>query len=189
MAQEVVHGQYLEVQVSFAGEAEEEDLLRVLRLKSGRYSVERPLQLGALVAGAGPDQLDALSVYGRALGEAFQLQDDLLGTFGEPEVTGKPVGADLAEGKFTLLVYHARRNAQPEDRAWLDEVRASRAGGAAEARRLSALLTATGAARRVRAMVGERLALARESLGQAAFAAAGRDFLAGLIAYSEERDR
>src|SRR6202035_1327853 len=120
MCQEVIGGQYLELLVALRRATEqqagEDELLRVLRLKSGRYTCERPIQLGGILAGADAATLAALSRYGGAVGEAFQLQDDLLGMFGDEEAVGKPVGADLKEGKFTFLVYHALRAASPEER-------------------------------------------------------------------------
>ena len=76
----------------------------VARAKSGAYTVERPLRLGALAADAAPATLASLSAYGRALGEAFALRDDLLGVFGDPALTGKPAGDDLRESKATVLL-------------------------------------------------------------------------------------
>ena len=81
--------------------------LRVARYKSGKYTIERPLHLGAALAGAGTEVTTAYSAYGLPLGEAFQLRDDILGVFGDPEVTGKPAGDDLREGKRTALIAHA----------------------------------------------------------------------------------
>jgi geranylgeranyl diphosphate synthase type I len=78
--------------------------LQVLRYKSAKYTVEHPLLLGATLAGAGPELQAGFSAYGLPLGEAFQLRDDVLGVFGDPEVTGKPAGDDLREGKRTVLV-------------------------------------------------------------------------------------
>src|SRR4029079_17662505 len=120
MCQEVVGGQYLELLVAQRRAATEEELLRVLRLKSGRYTAERPIQLGALLAGAPTAAIARLSRYRAAVGEAFQLQDDLLGMFGDPETVGKPVDADLREGKFTFLIHHALAKATPEQRRILD---------------------------------------------------------------------
>lgn len=189
MSQEVIHGQYLELLMSFEEAPTEADLRRVLQLKSGRYSVERPIQMGALAAAAEPEVLAALSRYGSALGEAFQLQDDLLGMFGDAETVGKPVGGDLAEGKFTFLIYHALEAASPEERAWLESVR-GRPEAAAEAdERVRHLIEANGALARVREMVARRLEVARESLQGLALAPEGRGFLEGLITYSQERRR
>src|SRR5690606_23619038 len=72
--------------------------------KSAKYSVEHPLLIGALAAQATSRQVEALSRYGLDVGRAFQLRDDLLGVFGDPQVTGKPAGDDLREGKRTVLV-------------------------------------------------------------------------------------
>ena len=83
-----------------------ERALRVIRFKSAKYTMEHPLLIGAASAGASPDVTQALSQYGLALGEAYQLRDDLLGVFGDPAQTGKPAGDDLREGKRTVLVAH-----------------------------------------------------------------------------------
>ncbi|KAJ1684105.1 hypothetical protein LUZ63_020674 [Rhynchospora breviuscula] len=101
---EVVAGQFLDVSAQARGRADVDVAMRVLRYKSAKYSVERPLHVGAALAGAGPDVVEALSRFGLPLGEAFQLRDDLLGVFGDPAVTGKPAGDDLVEGKRTVLV-------------------------------------------------------------------------------------
>lgn len=118
---EVIVGQFLDVSVQARGDASLEQSMRVLRYKSAKYSVERPLHVGAALAGASPETLAALTAYGIPLGEAFQLRDDLLGVFGDPEVTGKPAGDDLSEGKRTVLVALALAGASPEDAKALDE--------------------------------------------------------------------
>lgn len=96
-----------------------EHCLTVIRFKSARYSVEQPLLIGALAAGAGPSILAGLQRYGSALGQAFQLRDDVLGVFGDPGETGKPAGDDLREGKHTVLIAHALEHAQTPDVALL----------------------------------------------------------------------
>ena len=84
---------------------------RVIRYKSARYSVQQPLLIGALAAGTDGRTLAALGRYGEALGEAFQLRDDVLGVFGDPDQTGKPAGDDLREGKHTVLIAHVLEHA------------------------------------------------------------------------------
>jgi geranylgeranyl diphosphate synthase type I len=79
------------------------------------------LQVGAALAGGGPSTLRALSAYGVPVGEAFQLRDDLLGVFGDPEVTGKPAGDDLTEGKRTVLVALALQGSSEADARRLDQ--------------------------------------------------------------------
>lgn len=95
---------------------------RVIRYKSAKYSVEHPLLIGASVGGLDALGLDALSRYGLDVGEAFQLRDDLLGVFGDPEETGKPAGDDLREGKRTVLLAHALAGTDDHGRALLDDL-------------------------------------------------------------------
>jgi geranylgeranyl diphosphate synthase type I len=83
--------------------------------------VEAPVQIGAILGGAGEELLECLSRYGVALGEAFQLRDDVLGTFGDPELTGKDRDSDLREGKRTVLLAKALDAAGGEDRRLLEE--------------------------------------------------------------------
>jgi geranylgeranyl diphosphate synthase type I len=118
---EVVTGQFLDVSAQARGHADVDMAMTVLRYKSAKYSIERPLHIGAALAGAGPATLDELGRFGLPLGEAFQLRDDLLGVFGDPELTGKPAGDDLSEGKRTVLVALALDALGPADRQHLDE--------------------------------------------------------------------
>ena len=101
---ELMAGQYLDVLEQAVGSASVERSLRVARYKSAKYTIERPLHLGATLAGAPERTLEAFTAYGVPLGEAFQLRDDVLGVFGDPSETGKPAGDDLREGKRTVLV-------------------------------------------------------------------------------------
>ena len=104
MRTEVLGGQFLDVQGHASSDSTPETALRISRYKTAAYTVERPLHLGAAIAGADDTTIAALRRYGTDLGIAFQLRDDLLGVFGDPAVTGKPAGDDLREGKLTLLV-------------------------------------------------------------------------------------
>lgn len=113
MRVEVMVGQYLDLVEQALGGGSVERALRVARYKSAKYTIERPLHLGGTLAGAPPETLAAYSAYGIPLGEAFQLRDDVLGVFGDPEVTGKPAGDDLREGKRTVLVAAALDRASP----------------------------------------------------------------------------
>jgi geranylgeranyl diphosphate synthase, type I len=116
---EVVAGQYLDVLGQASGRNTAADAMRVVRYKSAKYTVERPLQFGAAFAKAGEPLLASLSSYGVPLGEAFQLRDDVLGVFGEPDVTGKSSSDDIREGKRTLLLARAFDHATAEQTAVL----------------------------------------------------------------------
>jgi geranylgeranyl diphosphate synthase, type I len=100
---ELTMGQWLDMVGAARRDRSPEVARWVATYKSGRYTVERPLQLGAALAGRN-ELIGQYATVGRPLGEAFQLRDDLLGVFGDPRQTGKPVGADLREGKPTLLL-------------------------------------------------------------------------------------
>ncbi|WP_225729602.1 MULTISPECIES: polyprenyl synthetase family protein [unclassified Nocardia] len=119
MRSEVNYGQYLDLLTTGHPTADLDQALEIIRYKTAAYTVERPLQLGAVLAGAGSDVCEALSAYARPLGEAFQLQDDLLGVFGDPARTGKSVVDDLREGKHTALLALALRNADATQAAQL----------------------------------------------------------------------
>jgi geranylgeranyl diphosphate synthase type I len=113
MRTEVLGGQYLDVFVQSTGDTSARAALQVNRYKTAAYTVERPLHLGAAIAGAHPDLIACYRRFGADIGVAFQLRDDLLGVFGDPAVTGKPAGDDLREGKRTLLLALALERATP----------------------------------------------------------------------------
>lgn len=188
MSEEVIGGQYLELLVAQRRMAREEELLRVLRLKSGCYTAERPIQLGALLAGAPAPVIAGLSRYGSAVGEAFQLQDDLLGMFGDAGTVGKPVGEDLKEGKFTFLIHHALAAATPEQRQVLESALGNPDLADGEVRRAQRLLEETGARAKVNEMVAGRLRTARAALEGLELHPDGRLFFAGLVDYLWERE-
>ena len=104
MRTEVLAGQYLDVRTQATGDSSPEAALRIDKLKTAAYTVQRPLHLGAALGGADERLIGTLLEFGGEVGVAFQLRDDLLGVFGDPSVTGKPAGDDLREGKRTLLV-------------------------------------------------------------------------------------
>ena len=119
---EVTAGQYLDLVAQASGESDMDLALRVLRYKSATYTVERPLHVGAALAGADQRLIEPLSAYGLPVGEAFQLRDDLLGVFGDPALTGKPAGDDLREGKRTVLVAYAVDHASEVQLAEFDRL-------------------------------------------------------------------
>ncbi|WP_318199447.1 polyprenyl synthetase family protein [Streptomyces sp. SCL15-4] len=112
MRTEMVAGQYLDVQGQISAVPSLPRVLRAACLKSALYSVERPLALGAAVAGADEVTLRRLGAAGRCVGMAFQLRDDLDDVFGDPRETGKACGGDIREGKPTYLVAVARARAE-----------------------------------------------------------------------------
>ena len=105
MRVELMAGQFLDIHEQTQKTTNLPRSQKIARYKSGKYTIERPLHIGAALSGnQSPELLAALSAYGLPLGEAFQYRDDLLGVFGDPSVTGKPTGDDLREGKRTVLI-------------------------------------------------------------------------------------
>jgi geranylgeranyl diphosphate synthase type I len=176
---EVIAGQFLDVSVQARGRADVETAMTVLRYKSAKYSIERPLHVGAALAGAGPETLAALTAFGLPLGEAFQLRDDLLGVFGDPATTGKPAGDDLVEGKRTVLVALALDAAPTVDADLLDRSLGT-ALSVAEVERLRAVIDASGAHAQVEAVIAELTGIAVAAL-DAAVAAGHVDATAAAV--------
>jgi geranylgeranyl diphosphate synthase type I len=145
-------GQFLDLLGTARGDYDQASARRIARYKSGKYTIERPLHLGAALA----DRLDVLqpvlTAYGDPVGEAFQLRDDLLGAFGEEALTGKPVGDDLREGKPTLLLAHATEHASAADRELLAQVGRADLSDL-EISELQTLLVRTGAVEAVEATI------------------------------------
>ncbi|MGB3562999.1 MAG: polyprenyl synthetase family protein [Thermoanaerobaculia bacterium] len=188
MVQEVIVGQYLEMTAGYREDLGEEELLRVLRMKSGRYSVEWPMHLGAILAGAAADTREGLCRYGSLMGEAFQLQDDLLGMFGDPERVGKPVGEDLAEGKFTVLIHHALRQAPAEGRELLATALGNPDLTPDEVSKAQEVIRETGAEEKVGQMIEERMGAAQAILESLELEPDGKRFFEGLVEYLRDRE-
>jgi geranylgeranyl diphosphate synthase, type I len=164
MRVEVVAGQFLDVMAAHRGSADEAEARRIAVLKSGGYTVEAPVQIGAILGGGTERLLDCLSGYGVALGEAFQLRDDVLGVFGDPAVTGKDRDSDLREGKRTVLLEKAIAGARGDDRRFLEE-RVGRPGLAdLEVERARRLLESTGALDATLALIDDLVARARDGM-------------------------
>ncbi|MGB3351562.1 MAG: polyprenyl synthetase family protein [Mycobacterium sp.] len=118
MTRQTVEGQALELEWvrSNTWRLDDADYLLMVELKTSWYSFITPLQAGAVAAGARPEQLTLLETFGRHLGAAFQITDDLLNLRAEPQEYGKEIGGDLWEGKRTLMLLHALRRAEPAER-------------------------------------------------------------------------
>ncbi|WP_078851272.1 polyprenyl synthetase family protein [Streptomyces sp. NRRL S-237] len=156
MRTELTQGQYLDLAHTGRPSGDLESALTVIRYKTAKYTVERPLHLGAALSGADPKLLESLSAYAIPLGEAFQLRDDLLGVFGDPQATGKPALDDLREGKATALVAVTLQRA---DRAQADRLRLLLGCGTltqSQAQAARRIITATGARDTVDHMITQR---------------------------------
>jgi geranylgeranyl diphosphate synthase type I len=185
---ELCVGQSLDLAGAATGSTSEELAHRIAVYKSGKYTVERPLHLGAALA----NQLDVLapglSAIGLPLGQAFQLRDDVLGAFGDEDVTGKPVGDDLREGKPTPLVAIAFARAGEADRTTLGRLGAEDLTPD-DVRAIQDVFRRTGALDHVEAEIERLVADARDALAAAPIVDDARTWLDELAAYVAWRDR
>jgi len=119
----LANGQALDVTINQEKKVSEKDILKLMYLKSGEYTCELPLLLGVeLAGGMEAKRLTALLKYAKALGWAFQIQDDILGIFGNENITGKPNTSDLKEGKMTLLMLHLIKHGTKKQKAFQKKV-------------------------------------------------------------------
>jgi geranylgeranyl diphosphate synthase type I len=172
MRSEVAVGQYLDVveeqQSAFAADNEQlERSTRVLVYKSAKYSVEAPLLIGAALAGANSEQEQALAEFGLPIGVAFQLRDDVLGVFGNEELTGKPAGDDLTEGKRTVLVTLARQGLPAGPRRIFDDMHGTPDLSHEQIVMLQRTIRDSGALDRVEDMIAQNVALASRTISDA----------------------
>jgi geranylgeranyl diphosphate synthase, type I len=187
MRVELMAGQFLDVVEQARGGGSVERALRVARFKAAKYTVERPLHLGAALGDGSVEVVEAFSRYGLPLGEAFQLRDDLLGVFGDPDVTGKPAGDDLREGKRTVLIALAVEAATPAGRAALEQHLGDPALDEAGVEVLREVVLAGGAASVIEEMIASRVETALCALGEVDLDESARDALVVLAGAATRR--
>jgi geranylgeranyl diphosphate synthase type I len=187
MRTELMCGQYLDMLEQVRAQTSVEQARHVIRYKSASYTVARPLLIGGALADAPPALLAAYDAYGLALGEAFQLRDDILGVFGDPTETGKPAGDDLREGKRTVLVASTMAAASPAQGAelrrglgdpHLDEVGVDR---------LRALMVETGAVDLAERLIAQQCEAALTALADADVEPVARAVLEQLVVAATAR--
>ncbi|MBM6398801.1 polyprenyl synthetase family protein [Phycicoccus sonneratiae] len=179
MATELVEGQLLDVTHTAGRGRDLETSRRIARLKSGRYTITRPLQLGALVAGADTDLVTRLGAWGDLVGDAFALRDDVLGVWGDPHVTGKPAGDDLLAGKPTVLLVWAEEMLPAADRPLLEACDAGRVDDGAVAA-LRDAMEAAGVRRRAEDELADLVDRSHAALDDLGLDPSAREALAGL---------
>ncbi len=164
-----IAGQYLDLLAAFKGHADEATSRRVGQLKSGGYSVADPLAIGASLATSNASVIASLERYGRPLGEAFQIRDDVLGVFGDPAVTGKDRDGDLREGKQTVLLAKAKAMTSGQEREMLDDLVGDTNLSTEHAERIRAIIASSGALEATNTLIEELALEARNALASARF--------------------
>lgn len=187
MRTEVTAGQYLDVLTQATGDTSALRASKVACYKSAKYTVERPLLLGAAIAAAPARISAAYSGYGLPLGEAFQLRDDVLGVFGDPAQTGKPAGDDLREGKRTYLIAATFEAVTERERVELSSRLGSPELDGAGVDRLREIIVDSGALRRAEARIDELTGTALAALDRVDLDPEAHEVLTELAAAATRR--
>ncbi len=171
LRRDVMFGQFLDVYVQDAPVPPADVTDRaweVLTYKTAKYSVEQPFAVGAAAAGGRPEVIEALRRFALPLGRAFQLRDDELGVFGDPEVTGKPAGDDLRQGKKTVLVGYTLEALSEDDRTWFVRTLAADEKSAEDIARMAELILASNALQRMEKLIDREVAASESAVAELA---------------------
>jgi geranylgeranyl diphosphate synthase type I len=186
-----VIGQAQDIYMEYKREATETEILTMYKNKTARYTMERPIQMGLLLAGDPASLVDRLSGYALPLGIAFQIQDDILGIFGSEAKIGKPVGSDIQEGKLTLLVAYALDSGSVAQREELERILSLGAAVTSQdVERFRTLLRETGSLKRAQAAAQGYILEGKQALEQMRGILPTRsfDFFEGIADYMSERE-
>lgn len=187
MRVELMAGQYLDIyEQAFASESVERSL-KVARYKSGKYTIERPLHFGAALGGAKENLFKTYSDYGLPLGEAFQLRDDVLGIFGNPDETGKPAGDDLREGKRTVLLAKTMELADAGPKAIIKNALGNPKLGIDAVNEIRGIITECGALTEVEKLISSLTSSAHLALEHGEIDPVGKVALAQLLTIATQR--
>lgn len=185
------YGQVLDVFLELNEAANDEDVIRVHHYKTGEYTYQNPLQIGAILAGANQEQLDALREYAIPGGIAFQIQDDILGMYGDEGKLGKPATSDLKEGKMTLLIINALENANAQERIILENALGNPTITLDTLEEVRNIIKSTGSLQYSKDVALKYVKQAKENLlnnQSKKWVKEGLDFLVGIADYMIERD-
>lgn len=186
MRSELILGQHLDMLEQARG-GSLSGALTVIRFKTAKYTVERPLQIGGVLAGADPTLLDAYTAFAVPLGEAFQLRDDELGVFGDTRITGKSTLDDLRDGKPTVLMALAKSAASVRQAEQIRRWHGNSALNETGAQILREIIVSTGARARVERMITSRVSAALAALCDAPITEEARSALRSLTFAATER--
>jgi geranylgeranyl diphosphate synthase, type I len=187
MRTELALGQFADLASDIRDLPSMNSVLKVARRKSGNYTVRRPLEIGAAMSGCSDRTVAGLGRYGEAVGEAFQLRDDLLGVFGAETVTGKPSGQDLIERKATSVVIAAHDLADAPTRRQLTELMNTGDLDDNAIERWRTLIVTTGAVQRIEDMISSRVSSALNELDDLRIGEPVRAGLTNMAAVCAER--
>jgi len=183
-----VSGEIFDVVLEAKGKALEKEVLKVHENKTAKYTVEGPLHLGAMLAGANDRILKDLSDYAVPIGIAFQIQDDILGVFGNERKLGKPVCSDLREGKQTLLIVKALGKGSKQQKKLIERLLGNKEITDKEIELFRQVVRDTGSLEYSRNLAAELAEKGKEALKKAKLSQEAKNFLIGIADYIVNRE-
>jgi geranylgeranyl diphosphate synthase, type I len=183
-----VSGEIFDVVLEAKGKALEKEVLEVHENKTAKYTVEGPLHLGAMLAGANDDMLKALSDYAIPVGIAFQVQDDILGVFGNERKLGKPVCSDLREGKQTLLIVKALEKGNSRQKKLIQKLLGNKNITDEEIEQFRQVVRDTGSFEYSRKLAEKLVMKGKKALEKAEISKEAKDFMVGIADYIVNRE-
>lgn len=180
-------GQIMDTLSSHEPDFSKDDIKYVQQMKTATYTLEAPLHLGATLAGASKEDLEKLSDFAIPLGEAFQIQDDILGMFGTEDKIGKPVGSDLQEGKKTLLVMVALEKCNDEEKEFLELVLGKEDITELDILKAKTIIEETGALKYSQDKALELIETSKQALGKLDIDENTKEFFEGVAEYMLKR--
>jgi len=183
-----VIGQVKDLYIEYKNRASEKDVLNMYEYKTAKYTIEGPLHLGAIIGGAKENVLKKMSEYSIPVGIAFQIQDDILGIFGDEKKLGKEIGSDIEEGKITVLVVKAREKANKEQKKLLDEVLGKKNLTLEEVESFRKVIRETGSLDYAKNLAFEYVKKGKKALGKIEIKKEAKDFLLGMADHTIGRE-
>jgi len=183
-----VGGELMDVVLEARRKATEKEILKVHENKTAKYTVEGPLHLGALLAGADKKTLDAFSAYAIPVGIGFQIQDDILGIFGNEKKLGKPVGSDLRKGVQTLLITKALENGSRQQRQWIQNMMGNPEAGEREIEEFKKIVIDTGSLEYSKNFSQKLIKQGRDAIEKGDIPQNAKEFLSGIADYLMNRE-
>lgn len=185
------YGQTLDISLEMlpVSKVREEDVLRVHELKTAKYTIEGPIHMGAILANADEDVFRVYSEYALPVGIAFQLQDDIMGVFGDEKKTGKPVGSDIREGKRTLLIVKAYENATPKQRKLIEAILGRQSATAEEIETIKEIIVETGSLDYSKEMMNHLVSEGKAAIENAPIREDIKEFLIDIADYVVKREK
>ena len=184
-----IFGQALDYSGNFNDDFSADYIKRIHVLKTAKYTIEGPLHIGAVLAGAKEKHLKLISGFSIPLGQAFQIKDDILNVFGSEAAIGKPVASDIREGKKTLLVSKALEKANEKQKSFIRYCLGNKTLKQSEIARIKRIIEDTGSLDCSKSLAADLVEKAKENIRKSGFRKEAKLFLLNLADYIIARDK